>query len=429
MLDPEVKPSTAKEVVHKGKGCLAVIVAATVLILGGYLVWDKTNTFIANLNEPVDYPGPGNAKITVDIPSGASLDEIGGILVSKDVIKSSKAWNTAIRSEERATSVQSGSYLMKTQMRAIDALRLLINPGGSKIRLSFTVPEGLRLTAQVDVLAKETKIKKASYVAALGKPKSLGLPKYAKNRPEGFFFPDTYELTAESTAASTLEQMVTQYKAVTRDIGFESSAKKLGYSPYEVLTVASIIEREVNREEYRAKVARVIYNRLEKGRKLEMDSTVIYAGNLKTNTTTPKDRRSQVEVQHLPVQGPAAGTDCRAGQGRLTGGGQPGEGQVDVLHHRQPRHRGDQVRDDRGRVQQDPAGVRRLVQRQPGTLCQLTYPAAVRCSARRSRTRAHRTCTGPRTPSSAWTGATSGSRSRRKAYRTSSPGWTVPGAG
>ena len=326
MLDPEVKPSTAKEVVHKGKGCLAVIVAATVLILGGYLVWDKANTFIANLNEPVDYPGPGSAKITVDIPSGASLDEIGGILVSKDVIKSSKAWNTAIRSEERATSVQSGRYLMKTQMLAIDALRLLINPGGSKIRLSFTVPEGLRLTAQVDVLAKETKIKKASYVAALGKPKSLGLPKYAKNRPEGFFFPDTYELTAESTAASTLEQMVTQYKAVTKDIGFESSAKKLGYSPYEVLTVASIIEREVNREEYRAKVARVLYNRLDKGRKLELDSTVIYAGKLTTNTTTPKARKIKSKYNTYRYKGLPPGPIAAPGRAAMQAAANPEKG-------------------------------------------------------------------------------------------------------
>ena len=326
MLDPEVKPSTAKEVVHKGKGCLAVIVAATVLILGGYLVWDKANTFIANLNEPVDYPGPGSAKITVDIPSGASLDEIGGILVSKDVIKSSKAWNTAIRSEERATSVQSGRYLMKTQMRAIDALRLLINPGGSKIRLSFTVPEGLRLTAQVDVLAKETKIKKASYVAALGKPKSLGLPKYAKNRPEGFFFPDTYELTAESTAASTLEQMVTQYKAVTKDIGFESSAKKLGYSPYEVLTVASIIEREVNREEYRAKVARVLYNRLDKRRKLELDSTVIYAGKLTTNTTTPKARKIKSKYNTYRYKGLPPGPIAAPGRAAMQAAANPEKG-------------------------------------------------------------------------------------------------------
>ena len=57
--------------------------------------------------------------------------------------------------------------------------------------------------------------------------------------------------------------------------------------------MASIIEREVNKEEYRAKVARVLYNRLDKGVKLGLDSTVIYAENLKTNTTTKKDRASK----------------------------------------------------------------------------------------------------------------------------------------
>ena len=324
MLDPEVKPSPAKEVVHKGKGCLAVIVAAAVLIVGGYLVWDKANTFVTSLKETADYPGPGIAKITVTIPAGASLDMIGGILVDEDVIKSTKAWDQAVDSEERATSVQAGSYLMKKQMPAIDALRLLINPGGSRVRSRFTVPEGLRLTDQVDVLAKGTKIKKSAYQAALKKPKNLGLPKYAKNRPEGFLFPDTYELTAESTATSTLQQMVTQYKAVTRDIGFEASAKKLKQTPYDVLTVASIIEREVNQEQYRAKVARVLYNRLAKGRKLELDSTVVYAEKLKTNTTTPKDRPEQVEVQHLPVRGPAARTDLGARQGRPAGRGPAG---------------------------------------------------------------------------------------------------------
>ena len=49
MLDPEVKPSPAKEIVHKGKGCLAVIVAAAVLIFGGYFVWDKATGFVASL--------------------------------------------------------------------------------------------------------------------------------------------------------------------------------------------------------------------------------------------------------------------------------------------------------------------------------------------------------------------------------------------
>ncbi len=97
---------------------------------------------------------------------------IGGILIDKDVVKSRKAWDRAVRGEERATTVQAGRYLMKTQMKAIDALRLLINPGSSKIRLQFTIPEGLRLSDQVDLLSKRTKIKKSAYQAVLAKPKS-----------------------------------------------------------------------------------------------------------------------------------------------------------------------------------------------------------------------------------------------------------------
>jgi UPF0755 protein len=326
ILDPEVKPSPAKEIMHKGKGCLAVIVAAAVLIVGGYLVWDKANTFVTSLKETPDYPGPGSGKITVTIPAGASLDMIGGILVDEDVIKSTKAWGQAVDSEERATSVQAGSYLMKKQMTAIDALRLLINPGGSRVRSRFTVPEGLRLSEQLNVLAKGTKIKKSAYQASLKKPKNLGLPKYAKNRPEGLLFPDTYELTAEATATSTLKQMVSQYKSVTRDIGLEASAKKIKQKPYDVLIVASIIEKEVNQEQYRAKVARVLYNRLDKGRKLELDSTVAYAEKLKTNTTTPKDRRSRSRYNTYRYKGLPPGPISAPGKAALQAAAQPDKG-------------------------------------------------------------------------------------------------------
>ena len=326
MLDPEVQPSPAREIVHKGKGCLAVIVAVAVLAFGGYFVWDKATGFVSTLGEVPDYPGPGKAKVTVDVPAGSSLDVIGGILIDQDVVKSSKAWDAAVRSEERAASVQAGSYIMRTQMRAIDALRLLINPGSSRIRSKFTVPEGLRLSAQVDVLAKETKIKKSSFEAALKRPQNLGLPKYAKNKPEGFLFPDTYELTAESTATTTMQQMVTQYKSVADEVQLEASARQLKRKPLEVLTVASIIEREVNQDQYRAKVARVLYNRLAKGRRLELDSTVVYAENLKTNTTTAKDRKSRSKYNTYKVKGLPPGPISAPGKAAMQAAAQPEAG-------------------------------------------------------------------------------------------------------
>jgi UPF0755 protein len=326
MLAPEVKPSPAREIAHKGKGCLAVLVAAAVLVFGGYFVYDKATTFLQTLGEVPDYPGPGKASITVTIPEGASLDQIGGILVDADVVKSSKAWSEAVDAEVRATSVQAGRYIMRTQMKATDALRLLINPGESRVRLQFTVPEGLRLTAQIDLLVKTTKIKKSDFDAALKNPKALGLPGYAKNRVEGFLFPDTYELTEEATATSTMRQMVTQYKAVSQQIQLETAARQLKRSPYDVLIVASIIEREVNKEEYRAKVARVLYNRLAKGMLLEMDSTVTYAENLKTNTTTPKDRASKSPYNTYKRKGLPPGPIAAPGRASLEAAAGPATG-------------------------------------------------------------------------------------------------------
>jgi UPF0755 protein len=326
MLDPEVKPSPAREIAHKGKGCLAVILALAVLVGGGYFVYDRASSFLATFGEVPDYVGAGKAQTTITVPDGASVDDIGEILVQADVVKSTKAWDKAVGQEERSTTIQAGRYLVRTQIPAIDALKLLINPGESRVRAQFTVREGLRLSAQLDELVKGTKIKKSSFEKALDNPKSLGLPRYAKNKPEGFLFPETYELTADANATSVLKQMVGQYNRVAADIDLEARAKELGYTPYEVLIVASIIEREVANPDYRAKVARVLYNRLDKGQKLELDSTVIYARNLKTTTTTPKDRASDSPYNTYKHEGLPPGPISAPGKAALDAAANPETG-------------------------------------------------------------------------------------------------------
>ncbi|MDN5762802.1 MAG: endolytic transglycosylase MltG [Microlunatus sp.] len=326
MLDPDLKPSPAHEIVHKGKGCLAVIVAAAVLLVGGYLVYDRATGLIEGWGEVADYPGPGKASVTVTVPDGATVNEIGSILVENKVVQSDAAWDEAVRSEARATSIQPGRYLMRTEMRAIDALTLLINPGESRVRSQFTVQEGLRLSAQVDVLVKETEIKKSAYEKALDKPKKLGLPKYAKNRPEGFLFPDTYELTEQATATSVLKMMTARFNDVADQIDLEASAKKLGRSPYDLVIVASIIEKEVRADGDRAKVARVIYNRLDAGEPLGLDSTVIYAKKLKTNTTTKKDRKSKSKYNTYRYEGLPPGPISAPGQAALEAAANPANG-------------------------------------------------------------------------------------------------------
>ena len=326
MLDPEVKPSPAREIAHQGKGCLAVLLSLAVLVVGGYLVYDRASGLLAGFGEVPDYPGPGKGSVTITVPEGAALDDIGGILVDNKVVKSTAAWSEAVRSEERATSVQAGRYIMQTEMRAIDALSLLINPGESRVRAQFTVPEGLRLTAQVDALVKGTKIKKSAYEKALDKPEKLGLPSYAKNKPEGFLFPDTYELTGQATATSVLNQMTARFGDVADQVDLEGAAKRLDRSPYDLVIVASIIEKEVRAEGDRAKVARVLYNRLEAGEPLGLDSTVIYAEKLKTNTTTPKDRASTSKYNTYRYQGLPPGPISAPGQAALEAAANPANG-------------------------------------------------------------------------------------------------------
>jgi len=97
-------------------------------------------------------------------------------------------------------------------------------------------------------------------------------------------------------------------------------------SPHEVVTVASIVEREVNKDQYRAKVARVLYNRLDKGMKLGLDSTVIYAEKLKTNTTTPKDRRSRSRYNTYRYKGLPPGPIGAPGKAALQAAANPEKG-------------------------------------------------------------------------------------------------------
>jgi UPF0755 protein len=326
MLDPELKPSPAREVVHRGKGCLAVLVAVAVLVFGGYFLWDRASGFLAGWGEIADFPGPGKGQVTVTVPDGATVSQIGSVLVDNKVVQSEEAWDQAVRSEERSTSIQPGRYVMQTEMRAIDALTLLINPGQSRIRSQFTVPEGMRLTTQVDALVKGTKIKKAAFEKALDKPKRLGLPAYAENDPEGFLFPDTYELVGKSTATSVLKQMTARFDDVAADVDLEAAAKKLDRSPRDLVIVASILEKEVRGEGDRAKAARVLYNRLDKGQKLELDSTVIYAEDLKTNTTTPEQRKSTSKYNTYRYKGLPPGPISAPGKAALEAAAAPADG-------------------------------------------------------------------------------------------------------
>ncbi len=268
------------EVGRRIKGGIAVLIALAVLVGGGWFAAQKGYQKYLDFRQQDDYIGAGKDDTSVIIPAGASISQMASILADRDIVKTAKAFREAAGLEPKSTTIQPGTYKMRTQIPAATAVKILIDPANKVVR-RVTVREGLRVTAVVPIIAKGTGLTAEAFTAALSKPGELGLPEYAKNNPEGFLFPDTYEVGDNPEATAFLKQMTKRYGDVAAQVNLDARAKALGLSNYQVLIVASIIEAEVSRDEDRAKVARAIYNRLssQPPMNLQLDTTVNYALN------------------------------------------------------------------------------------------------------------------------------------------------------
>jgi UPF0755 protein len=282
--------TTARVRPRRGRGCLAVFVAFA--ILGGAVAFVavKGQSYLANAFTVPDYSGPGQGEIVVQVSPGDTSRDIAYTLEKKDVVKSAEAFTRAARKDTRALGIQPGYYRLREQMGAEEALALILDPT-ARILERVTVPEGKRVSRTVALLSEETGIPKKEFLAALKDPASLELPAYAKGAAEGVLFPATYDIDPGTTANSLLREMVARHVEVAEGLGLAAGARKLGVTPRQVVTVASLVEAEARRPEDFPRVARVIYNRLAEEQKLELDSTVHYAVNrYDTVSTTRKER-------------------------------------------------------------------------------------------------------------------------------------------
>ncbi len=276
----DLSPEKHRSRPRRGVGCVAVLIALAVLVGGGYLaVSFGLSALKDRLSPPPDYPGPGTGQVLVEVHDGDTSYDIAKTLKAKDVVKSQEAFNDAAAKEPLARGIQVGFYQLKKQMAAKDALAVLIDHD-NLLQASITIPEGLRVDDVVKLLAKGTDIPRKAFTRALDQPDKLGLPSYAKGNPEGYLFPATYAFPPNATATSMLSAMVTRWRQAADEADLEKSAADLGYTPAELMIVASLVESEANRDADRGKVARVVYNRLETdatNHLLQIDATVNYA--------------------------------------------------------------------------------------------------------------------------------------------------------
>ncbi|MEU7004397.1 endolytic transglycosylase MltG [Nonomuraea sp. NPDC046570] len=254
---------------------LALIVLVGVIGGGGYYGY----LWLSDALVPDDFPGPGKGEVLIEIHPGDSAAALAQTLEEKGVVASARGFSNAIAAAGKSASLQPGTYTLRKEMSAAQAVAMF-DPK-SRMLTKVPVPEGLRLTELVTLLAKTTGKPVKEFTAAAKDAKALGLPPYARKRLEGYAFPATYEFGPKMTPADMLAKMVERFNSAAEQADLEGAAKRLGHTPHEIVTIASIIQAESGTFDDMPKVARVIYNRLDRDpqMKLEMDSTVMYALN------------------------------------------------------------------------------------------------------------------------------------------------------
>ena len=272
-----------------------IVLALVVLLVGAgtYAAVGALSPVVSSLfggsSEVEDFPGPGEGEVTISIKPGQTGEDIATTLRDAGVVKTRSAYLAAAAGDPSAAAgIQPGSYALQKGMKAVDAFTHISDPA-NRVVARITIREGLWVNEVFAALSKATGIPVKEYQAAAKDTEAIGLPKEADGRLEGWLHPLTYEFPDDADATAQLKTMVGHTVKALEDAKVERS------DWMRTLTIASIIEGEVNGDADRAKVARVILNRLEGGPPsyglLQMDSTVHYVAQERGRAGTTNAQR------------------------------------------------------------------------------------------------------------------------------------------
>lgn len=253
---------------RKFLGTLAILVVAFSLT-GCAAVLEKYYT-------PVD--PESTEEVVVKIPSGSTTTSIGEILYENGLIQNVNAFKAKVRLMEMDGKMQAGDYKLSPSMDVESIVKKITSGDVFVETFTVTIPEGYEVRQIVDRLESMGAINREVFLNLLLEyPFEYGFLDGVdrSNRLEGFLFPDTYEFKSGVDELTIITRMLDRFDRVFEDAYYEQS-QVLGMSIEEVVTLASLIEREAMLEEEFKLVSSVFHNRLERGQKLESCATVQY---------------------------------------------------------------------------------------------------------------------------------------------------------
>ena len=246
------------------------------------------------------------------VPEGLSLNEVANDLEKRNIIVNKTLfglWGKIMGSSRR---IKAGEYRLSSNMPPIRILEILTT--GAVITYPVTFPEGYTMEQIADVLDRNGLIEKSEFVSLAYNPAVLNQYNIAGSSLEGYLYPDTYHFARGISPSAAIDTMVSRFRQLTGPL--EKSAEAVGMTMEDVITLASIVEKETGLAEERPMIASVFLNRLKQGMRLESDPTVIYGIKDFNGNLTRKDLREPTlyntyVISGLPI-GPIANPGLEA---------------------------------------------------------------------------------------------------------------------
>ncbi len=249
------------------------IMIGVALALAVVVAW-----FLISLYQPF-HGGSGEGKpVRVTIPKDAGVGEIADILEEKEIVSSGFFFEARATASGRRDELKPGTYQLKRDLSYADALDVLAK-GPPRNVVQVVVPEGQSRREIADIADADGlsgNYERASKRSKLLDPADYG-GKRAKNL-EGFLFPSSYELKRKAPSRALVAKQLQAFKREFRKVDMKN-ARKRNLTPYDVITIASMVERETSLDKERPLVASVIYNRLKRSEPLGIDATIRFATN------------------------------------------------------------------------------------------------------------------------------------------------------
>ncbi|MGH9106136.1 MAG: endolytic transglycosylase MltG [Acidimicrobiales bacterium] len=259
----------------------------------------------------INPPGHPGRRVTVEVPKGASTVHIAHLLAKVGVIDGPDVFEVYLKLEGGGPLL-AGTYHLRTNQSYSAVISELEN-GPAVLARKLVIPEGFTIRQMAFAVARlHVGISAQAFRAAAtgGQVTSVYEPPGTR-KLEGLLFPATYDVPVGESADELVQWMVDTFRAEASQLGLAAAAKKLHYTPYQVVTVASIIEREAKLEPDRGPIASVIYNRLARGIPLGADSTLLYGlgdprGPVNMETPNPYNTRLIKGLPPTPISNPGA---------------------------------------------------------------------------------------------------------------------------